>query len=323
MNNKKKLIPILIACLIVVGAVIFSLTYDKKDSPSVAVAGIKEIIATNQEKDTDGDGLKDWEETLWSTDIRKADTDGDGAGDGDEVKAERNPLIKGPNDKLNLNKQTGTQNGTTTVNLTETDKFARNFFTKYMELRKLSDGNISESERQLLITELAQAGALEIKAKVYTLDDMKYTTDGNMEGMERYGHNLARIIIENSPQNPESELDILNEAITKDDPNVLKRLDLIIKNYKNIIKLSSETPIPQNATELHLEYINSLSRVVLSIENMKKLYTDPILTFSSLEYYKQSAESLEVAVINLSMFFLKNNIQFGENTYGYLFTKNI
>src|SRR3989338_5123125 len=51
-------------------------------------------------RDRDGDGLKDWEEELWKTDMEKADTDGDGTTDGDEILTERDPLTPGPNDKL-------------------------------------------------------------------------------------------------------------------------------------------------------------------------------------------------------------------------------
>ncbi|MCR4311641.1 MAG: hypothetical protein NUV54_03715, partial [Candidatus Taylorbacteria bacterium] len=53
-------------------------------------------------KDSDSDGLKDWEEQLWKTDPLNPDTDGDGTPDGAEIKSGRNPLVAGPNDKLDL-----------------------------------------------------------------------------------------------------------------------------------------------------------------------------------------------------------------------------
>src|SRR3989344_3970213 len=49
-------------------------------------------------RDSDQDGLKDWEEIIYRTDASNADTDGDGTKDGEEIKQNRNPLVKGPND---------------------------------------------------------------------------------------------------------------------------------------------------------------------------------------------------------------------------------
>jgi hypothetical protein len=52
-------------------------------------------IAKNFSPDSDDDGLNDDYERALSTDPFKADSDGDSLNDGDEIKAGRNPLIKG------------------------------------------------------------------------------------------------------------------------------------------------------------------------------------------------------------------------------------
>ena len=44
------------------------------------------------DKDSDGDGLKDWEEALWGTDPNNPDTDGDGILDGAEIQQKREAL---------------------------------------------------------------------------------------------------------------------------------------------------------------------------------------------------------------------------------------
>ncbi len=65
----------------------------------------KEIVSgavrgKNSQKDSDNDGLKDWEEVLWKTDPQNPDTDGDGTPDGEEVKLGRDPTIPAPGDKI-------------------------------------------------------------------------------------------------------------------------------------------------------------------------------------------------------------------------------
>lgn len=54
----------------------------------------------NPTGDDDGDGLTNADEALWGTDTKNPDTDGDNFLDGEEVKANFNPTIPSPNDKL-------------------------------------------------------------------------------------------------------------------------------------------------------------------------------------------------------------------------------
>ena len=49
---------------------------------------------TTTDIDADRDGLPDWKERLYGSDINKPDTDGDGTGDGDEIAQKRNPVIR-------------------------------------------------------------------------------------------------------------------------------------------------------------------------------------------------------------------------------------
>ncbi|MEK7502815.1 MAG: hypothetical protein AAB556_00015, partial [Patescibacteria group bacterium] len=82
------------------------------------------------DKDTDNDGLKDWEEQLWTTNPTLTDTDGDGTKDGDEVKAGRNPKIAGA-DKLEnpeeiIKKDSADSATTFTAKIAE--EFGKNYF---------------------------------------------------------------------------------------------------------------------------------------------------------------------------------------------------
>lgn len=54
----------------------------------------------NPAGDDDADTLTNGDEALWGTDAKNPDTDGDGYLDGEEVKANYNPTIPSPNDKL-------------------------------------------------------------------------------------------------------------------------------------------------------------------------------------------------------------------------------
>jgi len=88
-----------IAIIFAVGLILFIGAYAKKDALSqFTLWGAKETTVESQTLDSDNDGLKDWEENLYKTDLLNPDTDNDGYFDGEEINSGHNPLIKSPND---------------------------------------------------------------------------------------------------------------------------------------------------------------------------------------------------------------------------------
>lgn len=72
------------------------------NSPSIPLSTVvdKDDPLSIAQKDTDGDGLKDWEEVIINTDPKNPDTDSDGTPDGKEVDQGRSPVKAGPHDKV-------------------------------------------------------------------------------------------------------------------------------------------------------------------------------------------------------------------------------
>ena len=98
MKFKAPPIVVIIAIVLIIGGLIFVLKLNKE---SVLKSKTSEISQENF-KDSDNDGLKDWEEELYGTDPNNPDTDGDGYLDGQEVNSGHNPLVKAPNDELDF-----------------------------------------------------------------------------------------------------------------------------------------------------------------------------------------------------------------------------
>ncbi|GEM_PF-6300824 len=71
-----------------------------QSAPLSAVNKPNEDPLSIAQKDTDGDGLKDWEEVIIGTDPKNPDTDGDGIPDGEEVNQSRSPVKTGPHDTV-------------------------------------------------------------------------------------------------------------------------------------------------------------------------------------------------------------------------------
>ena len=80
-------LSLIAALVIVVAAFAFKDINIFSGASKNSAALVAEKSATEQvfEKDTDGDGLKDWEEALYGFDINNPDTKGNGAGDLKEI----------------------------------------------------------------------------------------------------------------------------------------------------------------------------------------------------------------------------------------------
>jgi len=94
--KKLPLISILVALFLAISLILFIGTYSKKGVFS------RTALIESQDKDSDNDGLKDWEEELYKTSPYDPDTDGDGYLDGEEINSGHNPLVKAPGDDVFL-----------------------------------------------------------------------------------------------------------------------------------------------------------------------------------------------------------------------------
>lgn len=69
--------------------------YIQETQPSFLKEENKIEVFKDKNNDTDGDGLKDFEEEYFGTDINSVDTDNDGYSDYEEIQNKYNPLGEG------------------------------------------------------------------------------------------------------------------------------------------------------------------------------------------------------------------------------------
>lgn len=97
MKPKIPLVTIILIALIIIGGIFWMLKYSNKDTE---LSDKTSEFSRENFKDSDNDGLRDWEEELYRTNPFNPDTDGDGYLDGEEVDSGHNPLVKAPGDEL-------------------------------------------------------------------------------------------------------------------------------------------------------------------------------------------------------------------------------
>ncbi len=279
---------------------------------------LERIVDAAGNVDKDADGLKDWEETLFKSDPNNKDTDGDGTDDGEEVKLGRNPIIPGPNDKIQKSETlSGNYTEDSYENLTATDKVSRQLFAEYFQAKQSGAEVSSETQSRIIESAISDPNLIK-KARFYTEGELKIINESGESSLRKYGNNVGAIL-KKYPGSKESELVTLNRAIQKDDENELAKLDISASAYQNTIKDMLLLSVPKKAVSVHLSVINGLSAVEKINRDMRNVFKDPITALSSTQEYIKTVTNLAESLKNVGLFFKEEGVFFNENENGYYY----
>jgi hypothetical protein len=323
----KKLAPILIACILAVGGIVIAYFYSPKnnqqDLRQVLAVDSKENIQTQVDtKDTDKDGLPDWEENLIGTDSEKADSDGDGTSDGQEVKFGRNPLAKGPNDTIKVDAQ-GTplapQSTTEEKSKSATTDIARQIFTNYMSIKQTGTNITPEVQEQLAENIISNTTFGISEAKTYTYKDIKTDQSNSADTLRAYGNKMGSIMSKDAPPSDDNELLIVEQAMNSQNKNDINKLNVIIASYQKMVKEFLLVPVPSSAVSVHVNIINNFNQLIEADQGLLKLFDDPIISLAALKRYIEVAGDTATIFRAVSLYFQLRGVYFGQGEPGYGF----
>lgn len=291
----RKIIPVFIACLIIIGGIFAWLEY-KNQGKIISNEGVisvadQKIIDSIATKDTDGDGLKDWEEALWRTAPNNPDTDADGAKDGEEVAQNRDPAKAGPDDQLTLDSASTTPSAAKP--LTVSNQFSRDLFTRYVTIKQTGNGDPADFENysDLVISYIEQEAAA-LALKTYGAGSFKVIENETPADIHRYGNEFGALFVADEIPDMENELAVLNRATETDNPLELKKLDANIAAYEEIRAGLLKISVPSRFLPDHLTLTNAVETILLGIESMKLTFADPIKAAAGLKNYPDAAGSI-------------------------------
>ena len=281
------------------------------ESEEEIIKMVSEINQQTLKNDSDGDGLKDWEEILWKTDPQNPDTDGDGVDDNTEILAKRNPLIAGPDDLLS-------ENITTFINtqddleydkpLTQTDILSRELFTGYVALKQNNQLGAAQEEQFISNLVIKSLSPNTILVKNYTIDDLNISNENNDEIIQQYADRLMAII--KLGDNLEDEAVLIKTIVETKSKSELKKLNSNIEIYKEMQEQLLSLKTPLIISSIHLKGINSLGNLINDVSNMLLIFEDPVAGLKGVENYFDSLLSLSTNIIYTIDYFNKNNITF-------------
>lgn len=297
--SQKKIIYSLLFILVFIGSIFMLFSFN---SPIVSTVSFERNTANEAEeafnaivfKDSDEDGLKDWEETLWKTDPQNPDSDNDGTTDGEEVRLNRDPMKPAPNDgleKLEIKKQESINSFT--------DSILKDTLSAYKLMQQPGVSNTQLLEK--INKDLAQKIRTQVynpDIPTYKIEDILTTEDNSENSIKKYKDQL-RTMGEKYADVYESELIVIRKALSINDSKELKKLNKAIETYRNIIKDLLTITVPSNLAQTHLNILNTYSVLIDSVGKMREVLQDPVIGIAGILQYQRSSKNLIVIATEL------------------------
>ena len=268
------------------------ITGNKSDS---ALKIENQTIVNLIQNDSDGDGIADWEEALWGTDKNKKITFNDMP---DATYIE------------NRKKELKIEQSINETKLTETEKFAREFFSSYSAMK--SSGQIDSDTINSFSNALGQKIVNPSLIDRYKETDIKTSTLDDLATKQKYYQDMQNLFKSYQSVGLGDELDIISKGLasnsasgTTDNTDQYSRLSIIANAYQGFAKKIMEMNVPQSLVIYHLLVANSSNNTGMSVADMEKIIDDPIVGLSGLSQYQKYSDDLVKAVANLETALLK------------------
>ena len=276
-----------LAVLIVVAGVYFTFNKDKGGTPNISDDYEKSVELS---KDSDGDGLKDWEEVLFGFDPHHPDTDKDGIDDYTEYQKMQE-----------VSEATSTKEvSATTDNVTDT--IAHKIFSAYVYSKR--NGAFDKELFKNVVTKIGDetiTSKIDIPKDKYTKDDFKNIINPSVRSAMVYRASLKKALIET--QNiKEYELATYARFI-EGDKNALDTLKKEAKIYQEASEKMLAIPIPEDILDTHIKLANAfygLSQAMYELDDPEK---DPILMQAVLRKFLFFEKQIELLSKRLQIYF--------------------
>lgn len=265
------------------------ISFTQKEGP--ATKGQKIKIGDVVLSDHDGDGLYDWEETLWGTDPKDKDTFKNGLGDKKYVDDKKKDL------------GIENENSETAEVLTETEKISREMFSVVLSLNQknmLTDKTIeslSSIFSQQILSEENELQNPEKEIKIQTMED-------SLKNKNLYQERIIKIVDEARESGVGYEVGILSILDETEENFREDALKEIAKSYLDFANNMLNTPAPKEIAEIHQRIIAESIRINLSLNLIASSFlNDPVTSTRGLVFYKKYSDSLDELLYSLLSYF--------------------
>ncbi len=324
-GNWRILAAALFSAVLIVGA--YLLARSVGTPPSAQASEETALLQAIATKDSDADGLPDWEEQLYGTDPKNPDTRHLGMTDGEAVA--KGLII--PKAIADIKVATSTQSVDATMYAeyglppppaegTLTAAFAKNFFMIYMNARAANGGDLSESQ----LADVQKQTLDSLIASIVTAPNFKSIRDLTVSGsgpeaLRAFAAAAEAVLLANTNNASKSEIAYLTDAVQNNDTSALDYIASIAKAYRDSSAGLAALSVPKELVADHLLLTNSVMRIGQIIADFARVNDDPLATMLALGQYSQAIIALGTAFLNIGNIYKTAGISLSEDTPGAAF----
>lgn len=318
LENKKIILSCFVALLIIGAGIlshegksifsVFASLGTKKSAEAVLPPDLVTPTATNiTNRDTDNDGLTDWEERLHGADPENPDTDSDGTNDGDEIRNGRDPIKPGPNDLLPVIADPNFATSSTDVL-----GLKKEFFAKYLAAQ-------AQDIRETTFRDLIKNFDAKKYRTTYQIIDLNVSSDNSIEAMRTYGNAFGVLIERYTKRTHRTEEEILGDALPAKNSKTLQELQLPAITYRNFSKDLIVLRVPSSLAEHHLSIVNGYDGMSKGLLGLQKLFLDPVEGGGAYQVYTTQRLNVTQGYAGIVASFHANGVTFSPEELGYPF----
>ena len=281
---------------------------DKNPSPALQDLPLQAEASTSpdlSDRDSDGDGLPDWEEHLYGSDPLVFDTDKDGTPDGEEVRQGRDPTKANtappgtpPNDYLPTLSDPHFATSSSDILGIKKEFFAKFLTTEGQNIR-------ATTYRDLI----KQFDPKKVSVK-NELIDLNVSSDNSVVAMREYGNAFGELIKKYSVHPDRTEKEIMADAIKQKSDIPLKELQGPAIWYRNFSADLKVLKVPSTLAKSHLHIVSGYEAMYKGLLAMQTLHADPINGAGGYEAYTKGKIDVTNGYAGIVVLFAKNNVTF-------------
>lgn len=295
LNKNVVFVAVVIGVLLIGSAFVFNIFQGNETLTTETFevnSDFKRIATQTITTDSDGDGLKDWEEILFGTDPQNPDTDGDG-------------ILDGQDNNDGRTKTSGGIDRSKVEALSNTEKLAFKLFEGYIDLkqRRYLGTNIEEN----FVAGLVSDNIPSIVSTIYDTNDIAISKSIGEVKVQEYLKSLNDAFLPLF-KIQEDELITFARIIDSGDTNGFAQLEFAKKKYEETILNMLTIVVPQDAAIIHIDILNAFSFFVGVLDTMIYVDDDPLIALVAVNGYTKGEDAVKAAFSRLNTYLLINGI---------------